>query len=63
MEIDPNVQLAASGDMAAFEEIYRTYNRRVYTHCLRMTRNVADAEDLTQEVFIQVFLYLNTFRG
>ena len=63
MEIDPNVQLAASGDMAAFEEIYRTYNRRVYTHCLRMTRNVAEAEDLTQEVFIQVFRKLNTFRG
>ena len=60
---DPNVQLAASGDMAAFEELYRTYNRRVYTHCLRMTRNVAEAEDLTQEVFIQVFRKLNTFRG
>lgn len=60
---DPNVQLAANGDMAAFEEIYRTYNRRVYSHCLRMTRNVAEAEDLTQEVFIQLFRKLKTFRG
>ena len=60
---DPNVQLAAAGDMAAFEELYRTYNRRVYSHCLRMTRNVAEAEDLTQEVFIQLFRKLNTFRG
>jgi len=57
------VQLAAAGDMAAFEEIYRTYNRRVYSHCLRMTRNVAEAEDLTQEVFIQLFRKLKTFRG
>ncbi len=63
MDVDPNVQLAADGDMAAFEELYRTYNRRVYTHCLRMTRNVAEAEDLTQEVFIQVFRKLKTFRG
>ncbi|HEX6719790.1 MAG TPA: sigma-70 family RNA polymerase sigma factor [Pyrinomonadaceae bacterium] len=63
MVIDPNVQLAAAGDMAAFEEVYRTYHRRVYTHCLRMTRNVAEAEDLTQEVFIQVFRKLKTFRG
>jgi RNA polymerase sigma-70 factor (ECF subfamily) len=61
--IDRNVQLAAAGDMAAFEEVYRTYHRRVYTHCLRMTRNVAEAEDLTQEVFIQVFRKLKTFRG
>src|SRR5215216_5880283 len=60
---DPNVQLAAAGDMAAFEEVYRTYHRRVYTHCLRMTRNVAEAEDLTQEVFIQLFRKLKTFRG
>jgi RNA polymerase sigma-70 factor, ECF subfamily len=63
MDVDPNVQLAAGGDMAAFEEIYRTYNRRVYTLCLRMTRNVAEAEDLTQEVFIQLFRKLKTFRG
>ena len=49
--------------MAAFEEVYRTYHRRVYTHCLRMTRSVAEAEDLTQEVFIQLYRKLKTFRG
>lgn len=63
MSIDRNVQLAAAGDMAAFEEVYRTYHRRVYTHCLRMTRSVAEAEDLTQEVFIQLYRKLKTFRG
>jgi len=60
---DRNVQLAASGDMAAFEEVYRTYHRRVYAQCLRMTRSVAEAEDLTQEVFIQLYRKLETFRG
>jgi len=61
--MDPNVQLAATGDVAAFEEVYRTYHRRVYSHCLRMTRNASEAEDLTQEVFIQLFRKLKTFRG
>lgn len=60
---DRNVQLAAAGDMAAFEEVYRTYHRRVYAQCLRMTRSVAEAEDLTQEVFIQLYRKLQTFRG
>ena len=60
---DRNVQLAAAGDVAAFEEVYRTYHRRVYAQCLRMTRSVAEAEDLTQEVFIQLYRKLKTFRG
>ena len=63
MITDRNVELAASGDMAAFEEVYRTYHRRVYAQCLRMTRSVAEAEDLTQEVFIQLYRKLKTFRG
>ena len=63
MITDRNVKLAASGDMAAFEEVYRTYHRRVYAQCLRMTRSVAEAEDLTQEVFIQLYRKLETFRG
>ncbi len=63
MIIDRNVQLAAAGDMEAFEQVYRTYHRRVYALCLRMTRSVAEAEDLTQEVFIQLHRKLKTFRG
>ena len=63
MITDRNIQLAATGDMAAFEQVYRTYHRRVYAQCLRMTRSVAEAEDLTQEVFIQLYRKLKTFRG
>ncbi|HEV8371248.1 MAG TPA: RNA polymerase sigma factor [Pyrinomonadaceae bacterium] len=61
--IDENIRLAAAGDMMAFEELYRCYRRRVYTRCLRMTRNVSEAEDLTQNVFVQLFRKLKTFRG
>ena len=48
-------QKSAQGDMGAFEELYQRHNRRVYSLCLRMTGNVSEAEDLSQEVFIQLF--------
>ena len=60
---EENVRLAAAGDLNAFEDIYRTYHRRVYSRCLRMTRNVSEAEDLTQDVFVQLFRKLKSFRG
>jgi hypothetical protein len=41
---------AGSGDMPALGELYRRYNRRVYSLCRRMVGNTAEAEDLTQEV-------------
>ena len=61
--VDRNVQLAAAGDVTAFEELYQSYHRRVYSLCLRMTRNTTEAEDLTQDVFVQLFRKLKTFRG
>ena len=56
-------QAAAGGEMAAFERIYERHNRRVYSLCLRMTQNPPEAEDLTQEVFIQLFRKIGSFRG
>ncbi|HKQ50809.1 MAG TPA: sigma-70 family RNA polymerase sigma factor, partial [Pyrinomonadaceae bacterium] len=56
-------QKAAEGDMPAFEELYQRHNRRVYSLCLRMTQNVSEAEDLAQEVFIQLFRKIGSFRG
>ena len=56
-------QRAGRGDMQAFAEIYRRHNRRVYSLCLRMTRNETDAEDLAQEVFVQLFRKIGSFRG
>lgn len=57
------VQKAANGNLAAFENIYQRYHRRAYSICLRMTQSTAEAEDLTQEVFIQLFRKMGSFRG
>ncbi len=56
-------QKAAGGDMQAFEQLYKSHHRRVYGLCLRMLKNVAEAEDLTQEVFIQLYRKIGSFRG
>lgn len=50
-------------DMSGFDDLYRKHYRRVYSICLRMTGNVAEAEDLTQEVFLQLHRKLKSFRG
>jgi RNA polymerase sigma-70 factor (ECF subfamily) len=52
-----------AGDLIAFEELYEIHWRRVYSLCLSMLANTADAEDMTQEVFIQLYLKIGTFRG
>lgn len=56
-------QSAAKGDMVAFEEIYQRHHRRVYSICLRMLQNAYEAEDLTQDVFIQLYRKIGSFRG
>jgi RNA polymerase sigma-70 factor, ECF subfamily len=57
------VQRAQRGDEQAFATLYQLHNKRVYSVCLRMTKDVAEAEDLAQEAFMQVFRNLNSFRG
>ena len=54
---------AQRGDEAAFSELFETHKRRVYSLCLRMTANTAEAEDLSQEAFLQLFRKISTFRG
>ena len=56
-------QKSADGDTAAFEELYHRHFRRVYALCLRMTGDPTKAEDLTQDVFIQLFNKIGSFRG
>jgi RNA polymerase sigma-70 factor (ECF subfamily) len=56
-------QRAAQGDMESFEVLYQRHHRRVYSLCLRMTQNVQEAEDLTQESFIQLYRKIGSFRG
>jgi len=57
------IRRAQQGDAEAFERLYRLHNRRVYALCLRMLGNTAEAEDLTQEAFLQLFRKIGTFRG
>ena len=57
------VRSAAAGDGDAFEVLFRRHWKRVYGLCLRMTTEHAEAEDLTQETFIQLHKRLGQFRG
>lgn len=57
------VQRAQRGDEEAFSALYQQHKKRVYSVCLQMTRDASDAEDLTQEAFLQVFRNINSFRG
>jgi len=56
-------RLATNGNLPAFELIYQRYHRRTFALCLRMTNSQTEAEDLTQEVFIQLFRKVGSFRG
>jgi RNA polymerase sigma-70 factor (ECF subfamily) len=57
------IQRAQRGEEQAFATLFELHKKRVYSVCLKMTRDVADAEDLTQEAFLQVFRNVNSFRG
>jgi RNA polymerase sigma-70 factor (ECF subfamily) len=55
--------LAQKGDANGFERIYESHSRRVYGLCLRTLGNTTEAEDLTREVFLQLFRGIHTYRG
>ena len=57
------VEAAQDGDLTAFEALFRRYVGRVYSLCVRLAGDVNLAEDLTQEVFLQVHRKLGSFRG
>ncbi len=54
---------AKDGDVAAFEELYRSHVGRVYALCLRMHAHREDAEDSTQEVFVRAWQRIGGFEG
>lgn len=55
------VELAAAGDIAAFEEIYKIFSSTVYSVALGVTHDSRDAEEAVQDVFIKVFKGLKRF--
>ncbi|MGA2536192.1 MAG: RNA polymerase sigma factor [Terracidiphilus sp.] len=54
---------AQAGDHQAFAQLYSLHKRRIYSLCLRMVGSAAEAEDLTQEAFLQFHRKIGTFRG
>lgn len=57
------IALVRQKDQHAFRQLYDRYHRRVFALCLRLTGNMALAEEATQEVFIQVWRKIDTFTG
>ena len=57
------IRRARHADVRAFESLYRMHADKVYGLCLRMTGNVAEAEDCTQDAFIRAWKQLGKFRG
>ena len=57
------IRKAQAGDVSCFEALYGLHKRRVFSLCLRMTGNYAQAEDFTQEAFLQLYRKIASFRG
>lgn len=56
------VQLCVRGDGQAWEELVRRHSRRVFNLCYRFTGNSAEAEDLSQEVFLRIYRTVGSYR-
>lgn len=57
------IERARNGETAAFRELVERHKKKIYYLALDMTGNHHDAEDMSQEVFIKAYRYLNSFRG
>jgi len=61
--VDIWVSRAKMGDIKAFEQLYRTFEKRVYALCFRMASNAALAEELMQEAFVMAWRKIDSFQG
>ena len=57
------VRRARKGDLAAYDDLVRRYQERIYATIYHMTANHEDANDLAQEAFIKAFQALRSFKG
>ena len=57
------VQGILAGDSGSFDALYELYERRIYFYALKRLSNTHDAEDLTQDVFLEVFRSLGRYEG
>ena len=56
------VHASKSGDVAAFEEPVKRYDRKLLRIAQHLTHNREDAEDVVQEAFLKAFQHLSQFR-
>lgn len=62
-DITPDILKSASqGDLGAFEQVYKAFSNFVYNVAFRVNRNSADAEEVTQDVFMKVYHNLKGFQ-
>jgi RNA polymerase sigma-70 factor, ECF subfamily len=57
------VARAKAGDLVALEELFNRYRNQVFSLAYRMTGSPSDAEDLCQEIFLQVMRKVGSFEG
>ena len=57
------IEKSRQGDMQAFEQLVILYENKILNYCYRMLGNRTDAEDATQEVFVKLFRFLDSFTG
>ena len=56
------VRAAKSGDISAFEQLVKRYDRNVFRLAQHITQNREDAEDVVQEAFLKAYQHLNGFQ-
>jgi RNA polymerase sigma-70 factor (ECF subfamily) len=59
--VDSVVDRCRAGDASAWEEVVRAHGRRIYNLCYRFTGRPADAQDLTQEIFVKAYRNLGSY--
>jgi RNA polymerase sigma-70 factor (ECF subfamily) len=57
------VEAIKRGDTDAFDELYKSHFRRIFNYSVRRLGDLAEAEDVTQEVFTAVFSCVDRFQG
>lgn len=60
--VEELIKRAQQNDLQAFEELVLLYQDRVFTHCCHLAGNEHDAQDLAQDVFVQAYNKIRSFR-
>jgi RNA polymerase sigma-70 factor (ECF subfamily) len=57
------IERCKRGELAAFNDLVRKYEKQVYNFAYRLTGNYDDANDVAQDAFLRVFNAIGSFRG